>query len=91
MLDRFWHEIPPVTRLIMTMQLLGLAIHSLGYAERYDLYFNLDKIIWEGQVLTKLGRSGGCLHVSSSSNDSTSMLSSRSCSCKCVAMLATIF
>lgn len=34
----------------MMQQLIGLAIHSMGYAERYDLYFNLDKIVFEGQV-----------------------------------------
>jgi hypothetical protein len=48
MFDRFWHEIPPVTRIIMLHQFMGLAIYSLGYAERFDLYFNLEKIVWEG-------------------------------------------
>lgn len=52
MLERFWHEIPPITRIIMLQQLVGLAIHSMGYAERYDLYFSIDKILWEGQVST---------------------------------------
>lgn len=37
----------------MTMQIAGLALHSLGYADRYDLYFSLDKILWEGQVYYK--------------------------------------
>jgi hypothetical protein len=34
----------------MLHQFAGLAIYTLGYAERYDLYFNLEKIIYQGQV-----------------------------------------
>ena len=88
MLDRFWYEIPPVTRIIMLQQFAGLAIYSLGYAERYDLYFNLDKIIWEGQVRTYviytvyfISRSGAFLLVFSSSKGSTSIPSFKLCSC----------
>ena len=43
-----------MTRLIMIMQLVGLAVHSMGQADRYDLYFNLEKIVFEGQVLVTL-------------------------------------
>ena len=46
MFDHFWQEIPPVTRIIMMLQIVGLAIHSVGYVDRYDLYFNFDKIVW---------------------------------------------
>lgn len=68
MLERFWLEMPPVTRLIMLLQLVGLGLHSLGYADRYDLYFNFDKIVFEGQVLDSLSRCGDSSPASSSSN-----------------------
>lgn len=82
MFDRFWHEIPPVTRLIMSLQIVGLALHSLGYADRYDFYFSLDKIFLEGQVLIFTLRYGALSHVSSSLKNSTSIHSSKSCFCK---------
>lgn len=43
-------ELPPVTRLMMIHQLIGLAMEYTGYFSRYDLYFNFDKIFYEGQV-----------------------------------------
>lgn len=43
-------DFPPVTRILMSHQLVGLVIGSLDYFSRYDLYFNLEKIIYEGEV-----------------------------------------
>jgi hypothetical protein len=41
---------PPVTRLLMLQQIIGLGIEYSGYFPRYDLYFNFDKIFYEGEV-----------------------------------------
>ena len=34
----------------MILQLIGFGINTMGYADRYDLYFNFDKIVYEGQI-----------------------------------------
>lgn len=43
-------DIPPITRALMVHQVAGLVIESLGYFSRYDLYFNLEKIVSGGEV-----------------------------------------
>jgi hypothetical protein len=43
-------DLPPVTKLLMIHQLLGLAIQYGDYFSRYDLYFNFEKIFYEGEV-----------------------------------------
>ena len=50
MLGNFIGGMPPVTKVIMGLQLGGLALHSLDLADRYDLYFNVPKIVYEGEV-----------------------------------------
>ena len=50
MFDGLFQNIPPITKLIMGLQLLGLGLLSLEYLTRYDLYFNFNRIIYEGEV-----------------------------------------
>jgi hypothetical protein len=49
-MENFIADLPPVTRLIMIHQLIGFGIEYGEYFSRYDLYFNFDKIFYEGQV-----------------------------------------
>lgn len=46
----FLGEMPPVTKIVLLLQLIGLLMLSMELADRYDFYFNFEKIIYEGQV-----------------------------------------
>ena len=46
----FLLDIPPVTKLLMLHQLVGLGIQYGDYFSRYDLYFDAGKIFAEGEV-----------------------------------------
>jgi len=79
----------------MLHQFAGLAIYTLGYAERYDLYFNFEKILYEGQVckyriysVNSIIRSGASSPAFSLSKDSISTPSSKLCFCKPLDYLA---
>lgn len=50
MFESFFQNMPPVTRLILLVQIMGLGLVSLKYLDRYEMYFNLEKIIYEGEV-----------------------------------------
>ncbi len=51
MFDNLIKTIPPVTRTIMFVLLIGMILTYTGYLNRYDMYFSVDKIL-KGEVNT---------------------------------------
>lgn len=50
MFENLLADMPPITKAIMVLQIGGLLVQSLNLADRYDLYFNFPKIIYDGQI-----------------------------------------
>lgn len=49
-MQNFLENVPPVTKLLMIQQLIGLFLQEGNFINQYDIYFNFDKIVYEGQV-----------------------------------------
>lgn len=49
MLDNLIKTIPPVTRTILFILLIGMILTYAGYLNRYDMYFSVSKIM-QGEV-----------------------------------------
>lgn len=50
MLDNLLKSIPPITRIqILIFAVVGGLVYS-NVLSRYDLYFNIEKIVFNGQV-----------------------------------------
>lgn len=50
MLENLIKSIPPVTRTIVFLLIVGMILRETGYLNRYDLYFSSSKIL-AGEVL----------------------------------------
>jgi len=54
MLGNLVNSIPPITRIqLLIFSFVGGLVYS-EYISRYDMYFNLEKILFSGQVKTLL-------------------------------------
>jgi len=55
-MENFLADVPPITKLLMMHQLIGLAIQGGDIISRYDLYFNFEKIFHEGEVMYTMNK-----------------------------------
>lgn len=55
-MENFFAEVPPITKLLLSHQLIGFAIQGGEYISRYDLYFNFEKIFHEGEVMYSINK-----------------------------------
>jgi hypothetical protein len=52
MFDNLIKTIPPITRTLLLITLIGMILNYTGYINRYDMYFSISKIL-QGQVKYK--------------------------------------